>query len=678
MDLFIVESPGKIKTLQKYLGGRFKVMASIGHCYEIDPKDQDAINIENNFTPKYIAAAKKSSVIKEIRAAAKKADTVYIASDPDREGEAIGWQLAHFAIKDMSKIKRVTFHEITKPAVLAAIKSPGTINDDLYHSQQARAVLDRLVGYKVSPVLWRKVCKGTSAGRVQSIGLKLIVERQKEIDAFVPDEYWTISGKFFTDKHDEIIASYDSKGSKGGLKQLSTAKEANAAVEGMNKIDSWQIASIEKTEKNRSPSPLFTTSTMQQFAGNAFGWSGKHTMSVAQKLYEGSLITYHRTDSMNISKEAVDSARELIKTSYGSDYLPGKPKFYKGKSKGVQGAHEGIRPTHFEYSLKEAKTNLPGDQYRLYEAIYYKFISCQMTNAVFDVSKIVVTPKDTKDYVWVATGQITKFDGFLKAWPYAKTKESELPDLVQGQELVLKKIEPSQHFTKPPAAFNDSSLVKKLEELGVGRPSTYATIPDTLLYRQYVEKEGRAYKPTDLGKLVSSFLIDAFPEIMNPDYTARIEDELDDVESGNKIWHECVRAFYVELKKRLDAAYQAPSAKQAEETDIVCPTCKTYKLIKRRSRFGEFYGCAGYLEKGKTKCKATFQIGENGEPVAKAKPREMEGVLCDKCGSKVIIRKSSRTGKEFGGCSKYPKCKRMFDLEGKPVEFKRKSYKKKT
>jgi DNA topoisomerase-1 len=668
-SLVIVESPAKVKKIQSFLGSEYIVKASYGHCFQIDPKNT-SIDIDNNFEPKYVPALKKDKVIQELKAAVKSCSTVFIASDPDREGEAIGWHIAKFIVKNSTPIKRVTFHEITKSAVLGAFNNATTLDEPMYHSQQARAVLDRLVGYSVSPILWRKVMRGTSAGRVQSIGLEFIVDRQKEIDAFIPEEYWDITGIFKTEKEKSFIAMYSTK------EKITNGDQTKNIVDNINKEKGWKIASIERSEKIRKSTPLFTTSTMQQFCSTHFNWPGKKTMSVAQNLYEAGLCTYHRTDSTNISKEAIDEVRAFIPAAYGSKYLPSTPKFYKTKNKSAQEAHEGIRPSHIEEPLSNLKSQLDLDQYKLYEAIYYKFLSCQMTDAIFDSEKVTVL-SNSGAHTFIANGQKMLFDGFLKAWPYASAKDEELPDMQEKESAVLVEIKPEQHFTKPPAAFNDASLVKILEESGVGRPSTYASIIDTLTIRNYVTREGKAFKPTDLGKLVCDYLVKSFPELMNAGYTARIEDKLDEIAEGKLVWYNTVSDFYTELKKRLDVASSGASTKQNIETDIVCPTCGKNKLTRKRSRFGEFYGCSGYILKGKEQCKAMFKIGEEGQPVAKKEVRYLDGIKCDKCGSKIAIRINSKTNIEFFACSGFPKCKRVFNIDGTPIEFKRRTYGKK-
>jgi len=677
--LFIVESPNKIKTIQKFVGSDFILKATVGHCFQIDPSDE-AIDLEDNYKPTYIAIPKKKKVISDIKDAAEDADICYIATDPDREGEAIGWHVAKNVIKNSCPIKRISFQEITKTAVQHALKNPRDLDTNLFNAQQARAVLDRLVGYKVSPVLWRKVCKGTSAGRVQSIGLRLIVERQEEIDKFVPEEYWDITGTFITKKSEEFQGTYKPS------EKLTNEDQVKPILASIGKVKGWILEDATKARKKRSPQPVFNTSSLQQFCSSTFGWDGKKTMRVAQSLYEGAsiggnertgLITYHRTDSLNISQEALDNVREFIDNKIGSKYLSPSPRKFKSKQS-AQEAHEGIRPSHLEFSLQEIRRAVEDDEYKLYEAIYYRFVSCQMADAEFDVTKLTICSNDNK-HTFVSNGQVMVFDGFLKYWPYGSAKDEALPNLKISDQLTLKDPKANQHFTKPPAAYNTASLVKTMEENGIGRPSTYATIVSTLLDRGYVEKNGKAFVPTDLGKKVSQYLIANFPEIMNMNYTARIEDELDKIASHGKVWHKVVDSFFKELRKRLEASRDSASMKEKTESEFTCPVCNKNKLIKLFGKFGPFYGCSGYLLKGKEKCKAIFKIGPNDEPVEKPQKevKYIENVKCDKCGSPIVIRKGHKSGKEFGGCSKWPKCRGIFSLDGTPIiinsKFKKRS-----
>ncbi|MCK9597313.1 DNA topoisomerase, partial [Candidatus Pacearchaeota archaeon] len=417
--------------------------------------------------------------------------------------------------------------------------------------------------------------------------------------------------------------------------------------------------------------PVFNTSSLQQFCSSTFNWDGKHTMSLAQKLYEGGHITYHRTDSLNISDEAIVNVRKLIIADFGKNYCPTKPRTFKTKNKVAQEAHEGIRPTHLEKTLDEVKASVSDAEFKLYEAIYARFLACQMSDAELNSSKVIIKSKLSK-HVFTANGQIIKFDGYLKIWGrFSNTKDEELPQVSEKDKLSLKEVKAEQHFTKPPAAYNTASLVKVLEEEGIGRPSTYAGIIDTLIKRTYVEKDGKSFKPTELGCSVCDFLVANFPELMDTKYTARIEEQLDDIANGNRVWHEAVDSFFKEIRKRIIAAQGSESLKRSETTDITCPTCKKHKLVKRSGKYGDFYGCAGFVVKGKNHCRAMFKIGSNGEPIANEKKevRYLEGVVCDKCGSKIAIRTSTKTGKEFGGCASWPKCKNLYSLDGTKIEI---------
>ena len=669
--LVIVESPGKIKTLQSFLGSQYRVMASIGHCYRIVKKDS-AIDIDNNYEPTYELIPEKSKVVSELKTTAKKADIIYIASDPDREGEAIGYHIWHRALAGIKcPIKRITFNSITKSAVLAALQNPRDLDLDLYHAQQARSVLDFLTGFKISPILWAKLSggRGLSAGRVQSIGLKLIVERQKEIDAFIKEEYWDISGKFQTDKHKSFSANYNSK------EKLTNEEQTKKIASDIEKESKWLIESITKDNKSRSPAPLFHTASLQQFAAG-WGWEGKKTMGVAQKLYENSLISYHRTDSFNIDPESLKNVRDLIQSKYGSTYLSNTPRTFKSKNKAEQAGHSGILPPHLDKTPAMVRSSIDLDEAKLYEAIYNRFVACQMSDATFDTSKVTIKSGSNK-HIFTANGQTMTFDGYLKVWTYSSAKEEVLPVLKEKEVVFLESIDPQQHFTKPESKYNVSSLIKILESEGIGRPSTYSSIIEVLKARGYIDVVDKAFVPTEIGKKVCAFLMSSFPELMNIEYTAKIEDKLDDCAEGKAVWYEVVDGFYKELHKRLIEAKSAPSMRTNEATDILCPTCGKYNLVKKSGKFGEFYGCAGYADK--KKCKATFKIGPDQKPLVLPKVEKvyLEGVKCDKCGSKMVVRTSKKTGKQFGGCSSFPRCKGMCDMDGKPFEFKKRNFKKK-
>jgi len=666
--LFIVESPNKIRTIQRFVGSEYLLKATVGHCYHIEPKD-GAIDIENNYTPKYVVIDNKKKVVAELREAARQCDVCYIATDPDREGEAIGWHVAKNVIKNLCEVKRISFQEITKSAVQAALRNPRELDQNLFNAQQARAVLDMLVGYKVSPVLWRKVCRGTSAGRVQSIGLRLIVDRQDEIDRFVPEEYWDIIGLFATAKNEEFSATYKSP------EKLVKEAQVIPILDSIRLVKEWSVEDVSKARKERAPQPVFNTSSLQQFCSSTFGWDGKKTMRIAQSLYEGAaiaghertgLITYHRTDSLNISDEAMTAVRSFITHAAGANYLSPTPRKFKSKEL-AQEAHEGIRPTHLEFLLNDIRSAIEEDEYKLYEAIFNRFLACQAADAAFDITKYIISSND-KRHTFIANGQVMKFDGFLKFWTYASAKDEALPDANTNDKLALKDVKGNQHFTKPPAAFNTASLVKTLEEAGIGRPSTYATIVSTLLDRGYVEKKGKAFVPTELGKRIGKFLVANFPELMNMNYTARMESELDEIAGSGKVWYKSVDAFYKELQKRITASRDSVGTKGGDETSIMCPECGRHKLVKRFSKWGPFYGCGGFVNKGDDKCSATFKIGPNGEPIKGVKKRFIPNVKCDRCGSPIVIRKAERSGREFGGCSKFPKCRRLFNLDGTPIE----------
>lgn len=670
MNLFLVESPGKVKTIQSFLPRGFLVKATVGHCFQI--KSDFDIDFENNYKPKYSPCEGKQKVISELKKLVEEAEEVYVCTDGDREGSAIGKILIDKILtkkQDLKKVKRAIFTEITKNAVLKALDNAFDMKEEenLFHAQQARSVLDLLVGFKVSPVLWSKVSRGTSAGRVQSIGLRFIVERQREIDSFVPKEYWTIPGFFSTSKKMQFKALYHSKEE---IPNETSMKEIEQVVQ---TLSDWYVSSIIKSSKSKSPYPVFNTSSLQQFCSSVFNWDGKQTMSLAQKLYEGGHITYHRTDSVNISEEALNNVKSVILRNYGKKYCLGTPRVFKSKNKVAQEAHEGIRPAHLERTLEQSRGSMTDQEFKLYKAIYIRFLACQMADAQLSVSKVVIKSKSTK-HEFNASGQIIEFDGYLKAWKeYSNTKDEDLPFIEEKEKLDLIEIKPEQHFTKPSAAFNTATLVKVLEEEGIGRPSTYAGIIDTLLRREYIEKDGKSFKPTELGCKISDFLVQNFPELMDKKYTARIEEQLDEIANGEKVWHETVDSFYKELSKRITVSKGSESMKMAQKTDITCPTCKKHKLIKREGKYGIFFGCEGYMVKGKNKCSAIFKIDEEGKPVLKAKQnvRYLEGVVCDKCGSKIIIRKSIKTGNEFGGCSAFPKCNNLYNLDGSKIEFKK-------
>lgn len=621
MNLIIVESPTKAKTLNRFLGKDYQVEATMGHIKDL-PKSQLGIDVKNNFKPDYQEMPKKLEVIKLLQKEGKKAKAIYIASDPDREGEAIAYHVKE--IIDGAKSKRITFHEITKEAVEEAIAHPRAIDKNLVDAQIGRRVLDRLVGYELSPLLWRKVRRGLSAGRVQSVAVRLIVEKEKEIEKFKPEEFWQIfvdvkakKGKFSV----ELIK-----------KEVHEKKTADKVVGDLKKAK-YVVADVKKREVKKSPYPPFTTSTMAQAAANVLGFSAKRTMRAAQGLYEEGLITYHRTDSTNIAMVAVNMARNFIRKEYGEKYLPETPRFYKTTSKVAQEAHEAIRPTNI------AKTKVEGgDVAKLYQLIWRRFVACQMTLGVVDQTTIDVK---ADSYLLRATGSIVKFDGWRKVMPAKVTGEIELPEVAKDEKLTKIKVNPIQKFTEPPARFNEASLIKTLEKLGIGRPSTYAPIISTIQVRQYVEKKEGRFFATPVGTAVTEFLLKNFPEVLDYQFTADMENDLDRIANGEREWRQDIKAFYGPFhKKLLDVTKNSKRiAIPTEKTGEKCPECKKGDLVIRIGRFGKFISCSNFPE-----CKYT------------AKYVEKIGMKCPKCKKGEVIVKKTGKWRQFFGCSRYPDC----------------------
>ncbi len=660
MKLIIVESPTKSKTLSRFLGKGYEACATKGHIRDL-PRKAFGIDIENNFEPKYLIMSSKKPVLKELKEMEKKAEDMFLAMDPDREGEAIAWHLTE-ALK-LKKPKRIVFHEITKSAIERALENPGSINMKLVDAQQARRILDRIVGYKLSPFLWKKLVRGLSAGRVQSVAVRLVVEREREIEAFVPQEYWSIEAllspeapalsnaevpseeKEFTSL---LIGRDGKKIPKMGIKNK---KEADGLVKDLEGAE-YQIAGLEKGERRRRPYPPFTTSSLQQEAWKRLHFSAKFTMRAAQKLYEKGFITYHRSDSLNIAETALRSAEKFITGKLGKEYWPGFARRYKTKSKTAQEAHEAVRPTYPEKtpeSLASGKGKLTGADFKLYELIWKRFIASQMSEAVFDTvtADIAALPKGEgfpsgeKRYLFRSTGQTLRFDGFLKVYPM-NFAESDLPPLQEGEALRLLKIVPSQHFTQPPARYTEASLIKTLEENGIGRPSTYAPIISTIQERNYVEKdEKRRFKPTEIGGAVNDILVNHFPEIVDVGFTAKMEEELDEVSRGEKEWKEVIREFYEPFEKNLKKKEkEVPDKRKTyETTDKKCPECGSPLVIKL-GRYGKFYACSDF-----PKCKYTAPLEEN-----------RLGMKCPKCKKGKIVEKRTKKGKIFYGCSEWPDC----------------------
>ncbi len=653
-SLLIVESPSKAKTIQKYLGKDFVVKSSVGHIRDL-PKDDLGIDLEGDFSPTYVTIRGKGKILAEIRSEAKKADQVFLATDPDREGEAIAWHIAE-SLKSKDNLYRVRFNEITKKAITDGIASPTRIDQDMVDAQQARRVLDRIVGYKLSPLLWAKVKRGLSAGRVQSVAVRLVSEREAAIRAFTPEESWSLTAAFAGPP--EFTAALTQLNDKAI--KLKQGDEAEALLKELNG-EPFTVAKVTKKERKRKPVAPFITSKLQQDAARQIGFTPKRTMSVAQQLYEGlelgdegpvGLITYMRTDSTRLADEAVTDARAFIKARYGNDYLPAKPQIYRTK-KAAQDAHEAIRPTDVNRDPETLKAILSRDQYRLYRLIWARFVACQMSPARFDDTGADLSCGRA---TFRARGSVMTFPGFTAAYTEGQdekpaTKEDGLlPVLTEGQELTATSLTPKQHFTQPPPRFSEALLIKELEDRGLGRPSTYATIMSTIQDRGYVEKKESRLHPTDLGLIVNDLLVEHFADILNPEFTARMEQELDEVEEGKKDWHNSVRDFYSPFEKSLETAKveMRNIKRETIPTDIDCAQCGE-KMVIRWGRHGRFLACSTYPD-----CKETreFVEDENGIRIVED---EIADTPCPECNAAMTI-KNGRYGR-FLACTAYPKCK---------------------
>lgn len=641
-NLVIVESPAKAKTISKYLGKNYTVEASMGHVRDL-PKSKLGVDIEDNFTPKYITIRGKGELITKLKKAAKKADKIYLATDPDREGEAISWHLANILKISEDETCRIVFNEITKGAVKESIKGARKINLNLVDAQQARRVLDRLVGYEISPILWKNVKWGLSAGRVQSAALKLICDKEEEIKAFEPKEYWTVDCVLKKERKKFPIKLTKYKNKKI---EISTEEEAKKIISELEEND-YRIDKVKKGNRLKNPLPPFTTSTLQQEASKKLNFMTKRTMSIAQALYEGvdikgygtvGLITYMRTDSVRISEEAQGKAIDFIKESYGNEYVPENPRVYKGK-KNIQDAHEAIRPSHIEITPEIAKASLSGEQYKLYSLIWKRFIASQMASCSLNTNSIDII---NGEYSFKASGSTIKFDGFMKVYDYTTEDDDNdvsLPLLEEGETLLPASVEDKQHFTQPPARYTEASFVKLLEEKGIGRPSTYVPTISTLLSRDYVSREKKNLIPTELGFIVNNIMSDYFKQIVDVDFTADMERKLDYIEEGSEEWKEVVGEFFAPLKVAIDKAEKEISKVVIEDkvSDVPCDKCGRMMVIKR-GRYGTFLACPGYPE-----C-------HNAKPIVE----ELE-VPCPKCGGKILAKRSKK-GKKFFGCSNYPNC----------------------
>ena len=649
-DLVIVESPAKAKTIQKYLGSGYEVIASMGHIRDL-PKSKMGVDKENDFAPQYTDMKGKEDVIKELKKRAKKCDKVYLATDPDREGEAISWHIAQLLKLDMQDNNRVAFNEITKTGVQAGMSNPHKIDIDLVNAQQARRILDRLVGYELSPFLWKKVKRGLSAGRVQSVAVRLIVDRENEIKKFKPKEYWSIDAKFTAPSSRKVFEA--SLVAVDGKKTEIPDKESADKILSRLEDASYIVTAVKKRVTKKQPSPPFITSTLQQEASRKLGFSAKRTMKSAQELYEGvdiqgigavGLITYMRTDSLRISDEAKKSAEDYIRTVYGQKYLPDKPRVFKTKSN-AQDAHEAIRPSTPDLTPERVKSSLSTDQYKLYKLIWERFIASQMANALLDTVSVDI---DAQGCTFRASGYSVKFDGFtvlyVETSDSAEENKKELPPIQKDDKLKLKSIAGNQHFTQPPARYTEASLIKALEENGIGRPSTYAPTITTITSRQYVEHEGKSLRPTNLGEVITELMKQHFKKIVDSKFTAEMEHNLDEVEHGNKDWVSTLHEFYDDFSETLRKAETAMEGKRVkvpdEETDVICELCGKNMVIKY-SKYGKFLACPGFPD-----CKNTKKI-----------VTETEG-NCPRCGKKILLKKSKK-GRSFYGCEGYPDCNFM-------------------
>ncbi|KKT22648.1 DNA topoisomerase I [Candidatus Wolfebacteria bacterium GWA1_42_9] len=679
MKLIIVESPTKAKTIESFLKGGFKVVSSYGHVRDL-PKSKLGIDVEKNFEPHYIVPVKSKKRVGELKKSAQKADQIILATDEDREGEAIAFHLTQVLTPEKKKIsksspsktpprsaekqesqisrfERIVFHEITPEAIERAIQNPREIDLNLVNAQQARRILDRLVGYGLSPFLWKKVAKRLSAGRVQSVALRLVVEREREIKNFKPEEYWLIDVVFNTEKNKKLETSLIKIDEETiGVGSIKNKKESDKTVDDLKKAD-FKILRITKKEIRRNSFPPFTTSTLQQTAFARLRFSSKQTMRIAQSLYEKGLITYMRTDSVNLSQQSLVGAQQWLKSNLGEKYALPSYRRFKNKSKNAQEAHEAIRPTLPDFSPK----NLGGQarpehqklenaqEEKLYELIWRRFIASQMPPAIFDSTAVDINGKGKKEYLLRASGTVLKFDGFLKIWP-SKFEEKEIPPIKESEKITLEEVIPSQHFTEPPARYNDASLIKKLEELGIGRPSTYSPIISVIQERNYViRNEQKRFEPTEIGEKVNDVLVEHFPKVVDVQFTAQMEEELDEIAQGKLKWQKVIGEFYVPFEKNLKEKYKTVEhqAPMTETTDEKCEKCGK-PMVFRYSRFGKFLGCSGFPECRNIKPLTDQNAHKNSSQKSFGK--------CPKCGQGEIVRRRTKKGRFFYGCSKYPDC----------------------
>lgn len=659
--LVIVESPTKEKTISRFLGRDFEVRSSYGHIRDL-PKSTIGVDTEKNFKPEYVIMPKAKKIIPELKKLSKKSEGVYLATDYDREGEAIAWHLKEALGIPEEKLKRITFHEITEEAIKDALAHPRKIDLSLVDSQQARRVLDRLVGYKLSPLLWRKIKYGLSAGRVQSVAVRLICDREEEIEKFVPQEYWTVQAELKKDESsaDAFLANLISKGGikfeKLGIKDKNSADKIITDLQGAT----YNVIAIDAKERQRSPFPPYTTSTLQQDSSHKLRFSAAKTMMVAQKLYEGiplggegntGLITYMRTDSVNIAEASRKEARKFVEDKFGKKFLPEKPRVYKTKTKGAQEAHEAIRPTSCRRLPDDIKQHLSEDEYKLYDLIWRRFLASQMSNASYDTLAVDIK---AKEYIFRATGRTLTFSGFLEVYMISEddedSKENRLPKMSVKERLMLERLVHEQHFTEPPPRFNEASIIKALEEHGIGRPSTYAPIIHTIVGRGYVRLDTRRFYPTDLGRLVNDVLKKHFSDIVDVEFTASVEAKLDKVAEGDAVWTDVVSEFYKPFEKNIELAEVNLTRQKIEpkKTDEICPKCSK-PMVLRESRRGRFLACTGFPE-----CRTTFSVDKDDKKVIKPQA-EVTALLCEKCG-KAMLKRTGRRG-PFLACSGFPKCR---------------------
>ncbi|MCQ4021629.1 MULTISPECIES: type I DNA topoisomerase [unclassified Ruminococcus] len=645
--LVIVESPSKAKTIKKYLGTGYSVIASKGHVRDL-PATRLSVDIKKHFEPKYAVIKGKEKLVDELKEAAAKSESVYLATDPDREGEAISWHLAYLLGLDTSEQNRVEFNEITQTGIKNGMSHPRAIDQNLVDAQQARRILDRLVGYKLSPFLSQKIRRGLSAGRVQSVAVKLVVDRENEIRAFKPEEYWSIDAKLIP-KGSRKILTASLYGDKNGKIKVENKEQSDRIVAQLENAE-YKVSKVKHGRRKKSPAPPFITSTLQQEASRKLGFQSRRTMKVAQELYEGveipehgavGLITYMRTDSLRISNDAINDVTEYIKGRWGDKYLPSKPRFFKSRAN-AQDGHEAIRPTMVSLDPASVKPSLTSDQYKLYKLIWERFTACQMADCIHKTTQAEI---EAGDYILKASGYIVDFDGFTTLYVEGKDveeeKEKQLPPLEQDMPLKLKEIVPAQHFTQPPARYSEASLIKALEENGIGRPSTYAPTITTITQREYVTRENKTFKPTELGEVTTKLMQERFPKIVNVKFTAQMEQDLDKVEQGKEQWVEVLDNFYGDFDKTLKKAKEEMQGVKIQlkedETDYICELCGR-RMVVKVGRYGKFIACPGYPE-----CKNIKKFVQE------------TGVKCPKCGGNVIVRKTKK-GRIFYGCSNYPDC----------------------